>query len=587
MSLITLAASATLVASAITSSPAWASGGYGEVGSLGAGELSNPVGVAVNQESGDVYTAGLLGQGVVEFAANGQQIRRFDSEFYLSGVAVDPVNGDVYVLNAGSQTIETYTAAGAGPISSFSVEGSANLFGILSVVQIASDSAGNVYLPNAPSDEVQEFSASGALVQTFTGSGSAALNEPTGVAVDASGQVYIADSGNGRVEEFSPSGAVLGSIAAPGVQAVALDGSGDVLAGELNAEDGCGSLASPCFHVVVHDPAGGQLADFGAGAVGTSEFETIDTLAVGPTGLVYVADGANDAVWTYAYQSEPGLLAVSSFAVTQSTATLRAEIDPGNLDTTYRFEYGACATAATCPGSPYATSAPAPDADIGNGLSGGPVIVSQQLTGLQPGSTYHYRVVAINAAGTTTGAEHTFATPPPQAPIVASGQALGVTQNDATLTGTVETQGFQTEYEFDIGTDTGYGVRIFGDAGTEPGIQTFTAPLQGLAPGTTYHYRIAATNIFGTTYGADEMFTTAIYPTSALSAPSGSPLIPAIVLAPARNAGTEDVVHAKRVKHKKRRNDARRSRGRPRRDRRVSRRSQTARARRANPERSM
>jgi hypothetical protein len=563
-----VAVATTVALSAAASAPAWAVT-YGEVASFGSEELSNPVGVAVNQESGDVYVANLSFSPAREFGPSGKPLGSFD-EGFLSGTAVDPVNGNVYVVNGEAETVETYTATGEGPIASFSVEGSANLFEFLTVVQIASDQTGNVYFPNAPHNEIQEFNPSGALLQTITGSGASALKEPTGVAVDAAGDVYVADRGDGRVEEFGPSGAFVlalgtgvdqttggnvctaasGDTCGPGgdgSEAVAVNAQGDVFAGD---QGGAG------FHVVVYDPAGAELADFGSGVIGTSEVEAINTLTVGPGGLVYVADGGHNVVWVYAPQSEPTLLEVSSFAVNQTGATLKAKIDPGNLDTTYRFEYGFCPASAPCTGSPYTTSAPVPDGDIGNGSS--PVVVAQELTGLHPGTTYHYRVVAVNADGETVGAEQAFETPPLQPPVVATGQAQNVAQNSVTLAGTVETEGFQTEYEFDIGTDTGYGTRIFGNAGAEPGAQTFTVPLQGLAPGTTYHYRLAATNTFGTTYGADQTFTTPIYPTATLTAPTSPPLIGAILLVPKPSAGSGagKAAGARRAAHSARRNGA-------------------------------
>jgi hypothetical protein len=180
---------------------------------------------------------------------------------------------------------------------------------------------------------------------------------------------------------------------------------------------------------------------------------------------------------------------------------------------------------------------PVPDASIGSGY--GNVVVGEELTGLQPGTTYHFRVVATNATsppGGTPGSDQTFTTPPPEPPVLSTGQAVGVAQNTATLTGTLDTQGFQTMYEFDIGTDTGYGTRIFGNAGSEPGTHTFTVTLQGLMPGTTYHYRIAATNTFGTVYGVDVTFTTSTYPSATLTAPVSEPFVPALLLAPAPSA---------------------------------------------------
>ena len=85
------------------------------------------------------------------------------------------------------------------------------------------------------------------------------------------------------------------------------------------------------------------------------------------------------------------------------TATLRAQINPNTLETTYHFEYGLedCALSA-CTSTPEGTIPAAHK----------PVAVSpQEIAGLQPGTTYHYRVVAENAKGETKGPDKTFTTP--------------------------------------------------------------------------------------------------------------------------------------------------------------------------------
>ena len=66
--------------------------------------------------------------------------------------------------------------------------------------------------------------------------------------------------------------------------------------------------------------------------------------------------------------------------------------------TTYRFEYG--------PSTSYGQVSPPGGASVGEGH--GPVPVTQQLTGLQPGVTYHFRVVATNEWGTEVTDDSTF-----------------------------------------------------------------------------------------------------------------------------------------------------------------------------------
>ena len=79
----------------------------------------------------------------------------------------------------------------------------------------------------------------------------------------------------------------------------------------------------------------------------------------------------------------------SSEGITPTEATLNATINPGEGETVYVFEYGADTS--------YGSATPV-SPSIGNDTADHPV--SSTLTGLTPGTTYHYRVVAINFAGT-------------------------------------------------------------------------------------------------------------------------------------------------------------------------------------------
>jgi len=93
-------------------------------------------------------------------------------------------------------------------------------------------------------------------------------------------------------------------------------------------------------------------------------------------------------------------------ALTATTATLKAKIDPHGLDTRYRFQYGPCATASTCTTSPYPDEAPAGGEDIGSGTAD--VSRTALIEGLEPNLTYHFRVLATSTNGTATGPQHTF-----------------------------------------------------------------------------------------------------------------------------------------------------------------------------------
>lgn len=390
-----------------------------------------PDGVAVDNSSGpsqgDVYVVNFIASNLSALG----HVEKFDAAGKLlsppspfatglnGGTAVNPTTGDLYVLN-GSGSIETYDPNSGTLLSSFSVVPSNNfiVFGSgFTLVQIAADSAGNVYVPVVPANEVLEYSSTGTLLKTFTGgSGGGALSKPTGVAVDSSGNLWVADAGNNRIEELAPSGAPVEingkpvEIHSEGVESVALDGHGDVLAIVKNSADSCGSQTSPCAHLVDYSGGGAQLADVGAGSF-EAEFSKGKflpaMLAVSETsGRVYVTNAGGEQVSIFAPPTRPVVAKELSAEVATSEAKLGALVNPGGIATTYRFEYD---TREYREGeAPHGQSAPFPEGSVGEGFASRTVWAA--ASGLAPGTTYHYRVVATNELGTIYGPDQTFTT---------------------------------------------------------------------------------------------------------------------------------------------------------------------------------
>src|SRR6478735_3322537 len=80
-------------------------------------------------------------------------------------------------------------------------------------------------------------------------------------------------------------------------------------------------------------------------------------------------------------------------------------------------------------------------------------------------------------------------------PAATTGAASAITRSTATLNGTVDPNGSSVRWYFEYGTTTAYGLTSGGeDAGDGDGEVPVAAGLQGLSPGTTYHYRLIATN---------------------------------------------------------------------------------------------
>lgn len=159
-----------------------------------------------------------------------------------------------------------------------------------------------------------------------------------------------------------------------------------------------------------------------------------------------------------------------------------------------------------------------------NPINSGPVVATGILTGLQPNTIYHYRVVAYVPSKSKTyyGADMSFTTGPPAAP--PSFTWVNGSLTDLAATGTLLSASFQTGSSpatlvFDYGTDTTYGTTV-AYPGTLP---ASTSPSQGvhitgLSPGTVYHFRARATNNEGSATSADATFTTLQIPTATTDA---------------------------------------------------------------------
>jgi hypothetical protein len=79
-----------------------------------------------------------------------------------------------------------------------------------------------------------------------------------------------------------------------------------------------------------------------------------------------------------------------------------------------------------------------------------------------------------------------------------------------TLTGLVDPHGQATTYRFEFGPTAALGAETPpATTGTQSGAEPVAVALAGLDPGTTYHYRLAATNLGGTVAGETRTVTTA------------------------------------------------------------------------------
>jgi len=209
-------------------------------------------------------------------------------------------------------------------------------------------------------------------------------------------------------------------------------------------------------------------------------------------------------------QAAPTATTGGAESVTTGSAAVTGTVNPGGDATTYQFEYGTSAS--------YGLTTPA--ADVGSGTTD--VTAKATLSNLTTNTTYHYRLVATNAAGVARGSDKTFKTnAPASAPSISSRAANGVSSLGATLNAGVNPRSLATTVHFEYGTSTSYGIATPEQAiGAGSSTVSVTAAIDGLKPGTRYNFRAVATSAAGVTRGGNRSFTTPKAPTGVAITPS-------------------------------------------------------------------
>ncbi len=226
--------------------------------------------------------------------------------------------GDVYVADAGNETIRKITPAGvvttlagtAGQSGSADGTGAAARFFLPTGVAV--DSEGNVYVADAFNDAIRKITPSGVVTTlagppgqagSADGTGAAAeLSDPNGVAVDGAGNVYVADSSNDTVLKLS----IPTVLAQSGVTG--------------------------------NSPMAVSAALSGL-APGTTYYYRVVATSVGGT-----MDGTILSFTTTVSASPPVATTEAATGITTTAATMNASVNPEGSATTVSFVYGTSAS---------------------------------------------------------------------------------------------------------------------------------------------------------------------------------------------------------------------------------------------------
>ena len=197
-----------------------------------------------------------------------------------------------------------------------------------------------------------------------------------------------------------------------------------------------------------------------------------------------------------------------------TTATLNGTVNPNGSATSVEFEYST--------DSAMLSGVTSTSAGTFTGVSTQSATLN--ISGLTAGSTYYFRLKAINAVGTSYGSILSFI--PIGPPIASSVAASNISETTTTINGVVNAQGgatssirFVYSTTSDFSADT-YTVTSTPSSATSNTSTNISANISNLTPAVTYYYRVVAVNTAGTTTSGVTSFTTTPAPTATTNAAS-------------------------------------------------------------------
>jgi DNA-binding beta-propeller fold protein YncE len=379
------------------------------------------------------------------------------------------------------------------------------------------EAAGGVYVADKGNDRVERFSAAGAYLGQFDGSGSfevegkvesgaaaptGRLEGPDGVAVDNStssedpsaGDLYVVDSGHGVIDKFTAEGAYLGQIEGTGTttfaeqevvpEGVSVDLAGQVWVYTESVVDAARTVDSYTNAASNEFVASRETFIFASFASRQFAVDAEDNLYVGHEGEIAKFSNTGELE-----QLKVGEELATAVSVELSTG--QPYLDDGQQVT--RFSAG-------------------PSTEVVERFGAGILSKGEGLA--VDGSTGRAFV-----ADAGTDLVDVFPLAKPGRPGVHGEGASEITGESAALAAEVDPQGAASEYRFEYGPcataaacpASAYTQRAPVPDGALPsgfGSEAVGARIQSLQAGTVYHYRVVARNEFGPTEGSDHTFTT-------------------------------------------------------------------------------
>ncbi len=476
--------------------------------------------------SGDVCQAGVAGaspgafeSGYLAIAVDnsgvfGQQGDVYVSDFLSPQTSnsslITKFNSEGAVLSSWGNNSEGWSRNGPpnGQLNGSNAPGP--LHGPFKLIEgLAVDPSGNLWVHSEIGGVgiVFEFRSNSSFVTSWEG-------EYGDIAVDAEDNLYM---GRYYVREYKLEGVEIGQVTgvhSPSQYGLTVDpGSRELY---LSSEKEIERFDASCHPHTVENviiPCV-PVETFGTNNIGGTANLAIDS----STNTLYAVVEQPSRVLSFSLLTVPDVVTVKATGFAAGTAVLNGSVDPSGVELNAglagcRFEWGEHGSGEN---EPYGHTAPCDKTAAQIGSGNGPVEVHANISGLQQGHTYHFRLVAgnhnqVNGLIDEPSLGSDLTSGPP---LIEKESVIAVGADSATVQAQVDPHNIDTRIRVEYGTQPGvYDHSTSGlDLGAGGEGQLASVQLTGLEAASTYHYRVVAESVLGegpdAVIGADRVFTT-------------------------------------------------------------------------------
>ncbi|MEI6235746.1 MAG: Ig-like domain repeat protein [Planctomycetota bacterium] len=349
-------------------------------------------------DNGNVYTV-TQPAGVVTLYASGLNTPR--------GLVFDPAGSNLYVANAGNNTIRQILPVSVAATTLVTIQSSVasramSIGGTNSAVagvnltdaelaQIVTSAAGSITFGDTT--QIGDITFASATTATTAGAATNVIQSTSGagkINVNGGGNAL---NGNTGLVTLTPGtgGIVAGQVATDvPISSNGFTATGKTLSLTLGAAPTPGS-----FFTIINNTSGspitGTFTNLAQGGLISGTFNATSYQFVSN----YSGGDGNDLVLQAG--QPPTVTTLAATSITGVGATLNATVNANFVSSTFTFDYGTTVA--------YGTSVSATPSTLSTGTS---APASATLTGLTPNTTYHYRIKGVNSVGTTNGSDLTF-----------------------------------------------------------------------------------------------------------------------------------------------------------------------------------